>query len=903
VPKSNRSLTRCWVIAQFLSLLLYGVTVYAAEPVSAITHLRGLVLDEAGKPLAGAPVGIQNLRATSSLPTQYPPIPLRVVTDARGRYDLALPRALGRVYVVSRVPGRIANQSTLVELDAAQLDVRPLRLARGLSLQGIVLDAQRRPIAGAGIVASAPPSNYDSIGGAKHVLQTRSGSDGRFTLQGFNAIEYALRAEASGHAHWGGRYFSVAGQKGPLEIVLREPAYVGGVLTDVAGRPLVGATVTQFTADPNLSTKTDVRGRFRLGPLPEGETHFLDVSLAGFTPFQGRVDPPAMETKLVMLRNGTLRGRVLDADTGAPIDSFSIQFAPHNRSMGGHNPTPKRSSFKTKDGRFSLQDMYAGSWAASVLVPGYARTYVPIDVEPGQPTPDVVFNLRRGGTLRGRVVDTATGKPVAGAELDFSHERLRDVYTVDREALYSELDGSFTIEGLPPGETQVGVRVEGYTGLARRVNPRRQPFETFGLTRGSTLSGQVFASDGVTPASGEVSLKHPDGYVAYNHGTDAQGRFSIHNQGQGRYLISANNGKARSDSQEIVLDGDRQLAGIRLVLEPLPGIRGSVTGLPAELGPASIGASTDRDPDRLELIMMLQTARRVQSDEKGTYRLEGLQPGPTWVIVRAASKLMAKRVVVPASGEANADFDFAAEPSITGRVTRAGRAVPNASIRAMPVDGQSVIATTTTSESGEYAIVGLAGGNYSLQLAPLEPIRVNVDRPVIRDLVLAPHDISGSLVDAATKQPLTLASIQLSDSSGKQSRLTDMSGRFSFTALEAGEYVITAHHRGYDLIQQRITLTTTVSDLDLVLNKAEAVPLRLRSKDDVDLDSVSIVTLVNDVPTAEFWLVRKADGTVDLPPALAGRTFKIMCSGRTPVTISNWNGAPLDVELRRVEGK
>lgn len=909
MPQAAHPLLRSLAAAGLAVLLLYGSAASTAQPALALTHLHGTVLDPDGEPLAGAAVGIDVPRPLETLRHQYPQLPMRVVSDAAGRYDLVVPSALGRLNVVSRVPGNITARSALVLLDAAELEVPPLRMQRGITVQGVVLDTERSPLPGADIIASSPHQyRFDTVGGTAERVAVKSSSDGHFMLAGLDDQEYVLLARAAGHAQWGGHYVKVAELSGVQEIVLAQPQYVSGVITDATGDPLLGATIQQFTADPTLSSQTDVHGRFRIGPFAAARPQSFDVTRAGYTPLRRVLTAPEGEARIVLLRNGVLRGRVLDAGTRAPLGKFELAFKQHKQPVTHSDARPQSRSFAVADGRFTLPDVHAGSWMVLVMAEGYQPAYVPIDIPAGRTTPELLFSMRSAETLRGRVVDKATGKPLAGAELSFKHVAPPGFNDADESSAYSELDGSFSLTGLPLEITNVRISLRGYRDVVRRVEARAQPFVTFALGQGASVSGQVFASDGITPASAHVDLAVPSdaNHLSRGVSTDAQGRFVIDHESAGSYRIVASTTRARSDSQDIVLAEDRPLSGIRLVLHELPIIRGTVVGLPAATR-AFITAAPDNDVMRrahsqLRRMIYTHTAR---TDERGSYRLQGLSPGEIlWITANIGGTSIAKRAQVPASGELSVDFDFAAVPRLAGRITRNGRPAANVKVSIEPSDGQPAGGFTTTSEAGEYSFRELAAGNYSVQVEHLEPLAVNLDHALVKDFVQPPHELSGTVIDIANQQPLDGA-LQIHDSKGRLRDTTapDQSGRFTFTALDAGDYVLTAYARGYDLAQQRIALTTSIADLDIKLGKTEGVQLQLRSNAGIELYRLTIVTLVDGVRTGQLALLKRASGEFRLPPALAGRAFQIVDDAHAPVTISNWNGAPLELELQRLEEK
>jgi hypothetical protein len=538
-----------------------------------------------------------------------------------------------------------------------------------------------------------------------------------------------------------------------------------------------------------------------------------------------------------------------------------------------------------------------------ITAPGYALTYVPFEILEGQSSPEILCKIPRGQTLRGRVTDKTTGKALAGAKIGFSPATPNGFSNSDWLAAYGAPDGTFSFPNLPIGEIKFSVGVEGYLDTQRSVDIRLQPFVTFDLGRGASISGQVFASDGVTPVTGMVNLARlPSTRSSNGFSTDAQGRFLIENFSEGRYRLLATSSAARSKSQEILLAEGRPITGIRLVLQQLPTVRGTITGLPADQPGVHLGASPTPE-------VMSDTSRdfptfaSTQSNAQGAYRLDGVQPGPTSVSAGSASQYISKRVVVPESGEVSVDFDFGNRVRISGRVTRGGRPVRDLTIFAVPADGQEISAQAITSKNGEYAFTDLADGNYRLELYPLDPVRVNLERPVVRDFALSPLAVAGSVVDAASGEPLMRASIFLVHSTGKARGSSPRGGRFEVDALEAGDHYLTAHQDGYDFIQQHLTISSSIGDLKLALSKAEGIALRLRSDEDVDSIGVSIAAAANDLPAGQLVLAKDANGIFNLPPALTGRTFAISAYGHAPLTIRKWNGAPLELQLQRMDEK
>jgi hypothetical protein len=95
-----------------------------------------------------------------------------------------------------------------------------------------------------------------------------------------------------------------------------------------------------------------------------------------------------------------------------------------------------------------------GRYRVSVRAEGYAPVSRAIEVKEGDSTTSIELRLQRHGSLAGRVVDGGTQDPVAGIGISAS----KVAYFRGRKSLLpmkggvTDTNGSFRIEGLPPGE-------------------------------------------------------------------------------------------------------------------------------------------------------------------------------------------------------------------------------------------------------------------------------------------------------------------------------------------------------------------------------------------------------------------------------------------------------------------
>jgi RNA polymerase sigma factor (sigma-70 family) len=162
-------------------LIRVALPARSAQDVSAIT---GQVIDSNGRPIAGAHVA---LAIGGRVPSQQ--LWHQATTDALGRYRLReVPRRTidgkpQRVALVIAKDGYVGIQSKPLSLSAGDSQnpqvIQPIRLDRGVSINGVVVDHRGKPAAGAWVRA-----NYFVRLGQPGALQSvKTDENGRFTIR------------------------------------------------------------------------------------------------------------------------------------------------------------------------------------------------------------------------------------------------------------------------------------------------------------------------------------------------------------------------------------------------------------------------------------------------------------------------------------------------------------------------------------------------------------------------------------------------------------------------------------------------------------------------------------------------------------------------------------------------
>ncbi len=227
--------------------------------------IRGTVVDEAGKPVAGA--GVSGSGVARPFEKGY--IPGQAETDARGSFVLGRMAPDSTVEVKARMSDRAESAPVTVRLDAQGNQDRPvtLRLIRRptVSVRGRVLGPDRRPMAGVQVAIEYRKPGGQYIYGYGKGEPTFTGADGRFqTADGVpRSDQYRARVNAPGMEP--GLSAWTSGVELP-DLVLRRALRlrtVDGRVVDADGRPVAGAEVFQSGDGPRrTSDTTGPDGRF-----------------------------------------------------------------------------------------------------------------------------------------------------------------------------------------------------------------------------------------------------------------------------------------------------------------------------------------------------------------------------------------------------------------------------------------------------------------------------------------------------------------------------------------------------------------------------------------------------------------------------------------------------------------
>jgi len=389
--------------------------------------LTGQVVDEGGAPIADAEVRSRPPpRAQTQLAYRpRPPELLRpaVRTDADGRFRYPVPVGQGLVLVADHPRFVTGTSAVIARAEAAEVTIT---LRAGRQLVGRVVDRDRHPVAGVE-VGDGPPEPT-----AAH--HARTGDDGRFVLTGLDpSLPQVVLFASTRSARANPMLVALpAGLDREIELVLEHELRIAGTVVDGTG-PVADAVITfqrALPADYRLpvaaptatveaailgEARADGAGAFVIPGLAPGDYQLL-VRQPGVT--ARRASPPIMarvvatagatDVKVVLPAPGAVRGRVVTSD-GKPATGVAVSLL----HFGG----AQRST--APDGSFLIEQIDPGPGDYTLEIASAEGLPINVDatVTAGHTTDLGTITLERGRILRGQVIDTGSGGPVANAWL------------------------------------------------------------------------------------------------------------------------------------------------------------------------------------------------------------------------------------------------------------------------------------------------------------------------------------------------------------------------------------------------------------------------------------------------------------------------------------------------------
>jgi hypothetical protein len=487
--------------------------------------IRGKVMTKAGAPVEGANLWAQSIggppRARSNWGGDS--------SGADGAYELAgLKAGTYRLEIQTEV-GVPPEEGYRVEVSDGATVTQDIQLDDGGTLNGAVVDAQGKPLAG--ISVSARP-----LGGGLRWMRAggeqKSDDSGSFTFESLRAGEYRITAQrgssdrlrrpgTSDDEKQGEKVVVRANQVATVRLVVENASgTITGSVIDHDGKPIADAFVNaarESDAAGARASLSEVRwswderpvvtgtdGTFALTRLAPGNYTIRAYRKGGGEAFAEHV-AVGKTTKLQIKLTGSIEG--LAKRTGGVPDKLEVMLSDPMTGFW------RSETFYKTAGRFALREVPKGSYKLTISGRG-SQKQIDLVLAEAEAKTGVTVELDSLVTVTGRVVELGTQNPVPGIRMNaalvtgggFTMGRGNDDESVTDEA------GRFKIVNAPRGRLQL-------TGFAKDF--RDSPYSYLSAIRDAT--GDTVDVGDVPITKRRVKLGEASGELGVNFADQPEG--------------------------------------------------------------------------------------------------------------------------------------------------------------------------------------------------------------------------------------------------------------------------------------------------------------------------------------------------------------------------------------------
>ncbi len=658
----------------------------------------GTVVDDQGQPVQGTAVAFLPVSRTPrggiSLSVDSD---LTATTDPEGVFEFPAVGAGSYQLEVDHAEF-VSPEPTDLDIPAGEGEflIGEVTLAPGVTIEGVVSDPERRPVADARITAY-------QIGPRSDGSRTATTDDaGRFRVGGLRdrLAELAVEADGFARSHLG----SVRPATNDLiEIELDRGATLAGRVVDTRGSGVADVSVnlrTDFrrSVSPGTlrqysgqypTTQTDDAGRFRFDTVEAGT--WIAAVFGGPTAGTAESDPIPLQTgdvreiELVLGSPGAQVEGVLTNHLGDPVQGAQITII-GNDVLAGRSASPMdsiRMSQTDSGGRFRIPGVRPGPSTITAGHGEYRDTAREITVEPG--TNEVPLVLEPGLEITGSV-RSADGRPIPLAALE-AQAAPSPGYGQPSGSIPSlawrigtlgqpietltDSDGRYRLTGLNDGAYNLRAWADGYGGSG--------PGQAVRLDGASVAGVDIVL---LPEATIEVRIggADPFGLVVRAFQDDdhreairiADGRHRIDGLGPGDWTVYATEFDGRTVQQVVSLAAGDD-ASAELDFEEGLRLSGQIT--------------TAGEPVSGGTVMLFRTNTQTLGgglDRQGRFEIGGLQPGAylAWIAV-ADDTVYRRRLELQTNREIR--FDLEPPATLTGLVVDARTGQPLADAFVSPI--------------------------------------------------------------------------------------------------------------------------------------------------------------------------------------------------------------------------
>ena len=802
--------------------------------------VSGLVLEEGmNKPIADAKVTCYEAQVTD------------VYSDRAGRFKLdGVPE--GDATLNASAEGYIAPRSRRVQVREGEESKGVLfYLKKGAQISGTVKKKTGQPIANASVLASWGRM-IAMMGKSYFNIKVQTGEDGRYTLKNLPPNEVvSVRATHEDYAPADAGFFNLkpGEHRENVDIIMTEGGAIAGRVMDENGKGLAKAEVKgdqgigKFFASQLANaimmhesgnfTSVEEDGRYALKHLAPGEYAVLAKAKDYIYDIRQGVVVKEGETAtgvdFRLKRSVSLAGFVRD-DTGkriagAHVSAFMMNF--QKPSLG--------SDTTAQDGGFRIEGLSPGGYMITVQKSPYP-TMMQLNVQ--APDENLELVLESGGSIRGVVQDKMSKKPVQAYKIIAEYStggflRGGGMSMMNQNPQYNRSDdvnspdGAFFISNLKSGKYNLKVNAQGYSA-GEKSGIRVESNQTvegilIELGKGVTLEGRVVTILDKTPVAGAavrvdsggtnffgMDMEMFDtGPVDASGLTNEEGKFRLENLSAGLTTLEVKKEGFLKGKKNVFVREDVPNEAIVIEISKGGTVEGRVvakaTGEPlagAEVTFVGQGLIADMMP-------FFRTSTVTGSD--GRFSFQPVPSGRQTLKIsheRASSKLLENLEVQEAKTLDIGDVALSSGGGIAGIVLDIdGHPVADAFLMA---NGPSSFQQASTNSQGEYAVMELTPGTYTVSLilnqsglmmgqtGNVQQKQALVEEGKTTELnftVTPGYNLSGHVTKNGKPAAKFTVSYQIADllqpAKEAGNAVTDADGRYTVNEIQPGVYHIT----------------------------------------------------------------------------------------------------------------
>ena len=341
----------------------------------ATGELRGTVEDGAGKPVKGVEIELRGEAAWAPSTFTADDGSFRLAHVAAGMYrvsalvdnrPLRAPGGADTEITAEVVAGAVRTVTLRVESQRGRITGRVVDGSGGPLMDAFVEPARESggpTMPGAALQSVRQAAFFGDVGGRRLTDQ-----DGRFELAGIGEGKYTLLAQRRGGGE-GMREHVAAGDD--VEIRIAEPASLTGRVRGAGGEVPEQFSVEVHAAANSYRARDRffrTGGEFRFPELPAGEyTLTIEAPDGTGTGKASLVEGGSAEVQVELGARVTVRGRLIDVDTGEGVPGMLVRMTPkgQQRVFTATDPT-EAGEVTDVQGRFEL--LKVGTGAVQVVV-------------------------------------------------------------------------------------------------------------------------------------------------------------------------------------------------------------------------------------------------------------------------------------------------------------------------------------------------------------------------------------------------------------------------------------------------------------------------------------------------------------------------------------------------------